>query len=116
MEESKLNLLFKIFLYIINIVVILFFGFVFFELIYTKVIDYQNADNANSISGYGIIYLAMLLYSLVVNGITLVISFILFIFCLCKKNKYKKKYIITTLLPIISEILIIVVGYIISLL
>ena len=52
MEESKLNLLFKIFLYIINIVVILFFGFVFFELIYTKVIDFQNADNANSISGY----------------------------------------------------------------
>lgn len=116
MEKSKLDLLFKIFLYIINIVVLLFFVFVFFELIYTKVIDYQNADTANSISGYGIVFVAMLGISAIANGVLVLLSFVLCIISIIKKNRYKKKYIITTLLPIISELLIIGVGYLISLL
>ena len=118
MERCGLNIFLLILKILVPVALVAFFAWAMVDMIGVHIEDMKHVGESGYFSGYGLTFLAFMLFGLTYNGAVLVISLVGLIISICYKDTFHHKknvvtFIILMIAPVVAELLLILMGSVI---
>ena len=118
MERRGLNIFLLILKIIVPVALIAFFAWAMVDMVDMHIEDMKHVGENGYFSGYGLTFLAFMLFGLMYNGVALVVSLVGLIISICYKGALHQKrnivtFVILMIAPVVAELLLVLMGSVI---